>query len=105
MEILRFITHYGGHFILPAFFAWLFFRKNWQKVWLIMALTILVDLDHLFSYPNIFVENRCSIGSHPLHTVYAVIFYFLMLYFPKTRILATGLLLHILIDYQDCLWM
>ena len=69
-----------------------------------MLATILVDLDHLLADP-IFSPDRCSIGFHPLHSEWAIGIYFLLLFFPKSRIVAIGLLYHMLTDYQDCLWM
>jgi len=69
-----------------------------------MIATMLVDLDHLLADP-LFDPNRCSIGFHPLHSYYAIVFYVLMLFFPRLRIVAIGLLLHMLTDFQDCLWM
>ena len=41
MEILRFITHYAMHFIVPAIIAYLFFKNNWKKVWFIFILTMI----------------------------------------------------------------
>ncbi|WP_456424155.1 DUF6122 family protein [Lutibacter sp.] len=103
MEIIRFITHYGMHFLLPGAIAYLFFRKNWKKVWVIFILTMLIDVDHLFATP-IFDSNRCSINYHPLHSYYAILVYFLFLFLKKTRIIAIGLLFHIITDALDCLW-
>lgn len=68
-----------------------------------MIATMLVDLDHLFADP-IFDPDRCSIGFHFLHSYYAIFAYFILLLFPKTRIVAVGLLFHMFTDYQDCLW-
>ncbi|MFO7672679.1 MAG: DUF6122 family protein [Lutibacter sp.] len=101
--MLRFITHYGMHFLLPGAIAFYFFRDNWKKVWLILILTMLVDLDHLLATP-IFSANRCSINFHILHSYYAIAIYFAALFFNKTRIVAIGLLLHMLTDAIDCLW-
>jgi hypothetical protein len=67
-----------------------------------MLSTMLVDLDHLLANP-IFDPNRCSIGFHPLHSTYAIVFYFILLFFPKSRIVAIGLLFHMLTDYIDCI--
>ncbi|MEX1382045.1 DUF6122 family protein [Lutibacter sp.] len=103
MEILRFIVHYGMHFIVPGIIAYLFFRSNWKKVWLIFILTMLVDLDHLLTTP-IFEAGRCSINFHPLHSYYAISVYFLLLIPAKTRVIAIGLLFHMLTDFSDCLW-
>lgn len=64
---------------------------------------MLVDLDHLLATP-MFDPNRYSIGFHPLHSYSAIAVYFILLFFPKTRIIAVGLVFHMLTDFQDCLW-
>ncbi len=69
-----------------------------------MTATMIVDIDHLLADP-IFVSGRCSIGFHPLHSYYAIGVYFILLFFKKTRIIAVGLLFHMLTDYIDCWWM
>lgn len=104
MEILQTVVHYSLHLLLPGLIAWLFFRGHWKKVWLIFLLTMLVDLDHLFANP-IFDPERCSIGFHFLHSYVAIIIYTLLLFYKKTRIIAIGLLLHMITDFQDCLWL
>ena len=91
------------HFLLPGVIAFHFFKENWKKVWLILILTMLVDLDHLLATPN-FSPTRCSINFHILHSYYAIAIYFVALFFKKTRIVAIGLLLHMLTDAIDCLW-
>ncbi|UMB62214.1 DUF6122 family protein [Lutibacter sp. A80] len=101
--MLRFITHYGMHFIIPGIIAFLFFKKSWKKVWLIFTLTMLIDLDHLLATP-IFATNRSSINYHPLHSYYAICVYFLLLIPPKTRIVAIGLVFHMFTDFIDCQW-
>lgn len=62
---------------------------------------MLVDLDHLFATP-IFDSNRCSVGFHYLHSYIAIGIYSISLFFKKTRIIAIGLLFHMLTDYIDC---
>ena len=99
---LKFSIHYGFHFIIPAIIAYIFFKEHWKKVYLIFIATMLIDLDHLLATP-IFQENRCSINFHPLHSTIAIACYFLALFYKKTRIIALGLLLHILADSLDCL--
>ena len=104
LSLLQTITHYSLHFLAPGLIAWLFFRDHWLKAWLIMLATMLVDLDHLLADP-IFDPDRCGIGFHPLHSYWAIGVYVLLLFFPKTRIIGAGLVLHMAADYQDCLWM
>lgn len=96
-------VHYFLHLGFPLIVAFSFFRKDWKKVYVILLLTMLVDLDHLLASP-IFDPNRCSINFHPLHTYWAIGVYFLMLFFPKTRIMAIGLLMHMMTDQIDCWW-
>ena len=98
-------VHYFLHLIFPFFIAFIFFRKEWKKVYLILLATMLVDLDHLLATP-IFEANRCSIQFHPLHTYYAMGVYGLLLFFRKPfNIIGIGLLFHMLTDLIDCLWM
>lgn len=104
MEVLRFFIHYGMHFLLPGLIAYLFFKNNWKQAWLLMIATMLIDLDHLLAMP-IFDANRCSIGFHPLHTYYALIVYIGLFLVKKTRVIGVGLLLHLLTDTVDCLWL
>ncbi|MDG1041127.1 MAG: DUF6122 family protein [Polaribacter sp.] len=98
---LKFLIHYGFHFIVPALVALTFFKKNWKKVYLVFIATMLIDLDHLLATP-IFDPNRCSVNFHPLHSYYAIAIYFSLLSWKKTRVLGIGLLLHILADTIDC---
>lgn len=101
--MLQTIIHYTLHLLVPGLIAYVFFRKEWKKAWLIMLATMLVDLDHLLATP-IFDPGRCSINFHPLHTYWAMVVYVVMLFFKKTRIIALGLLFHMLTDFIDCQW-
>jgi hypothetical protein len=97
--------HYFLHLGFPFVIAYLFFRKDWKKVYLILIATMLVDLDHLVSNP-IYQANRCSINFHPLHTYYAMIVYVILLFFRKPfNIIGIGLLFHMLTDFIDCMLM
>ena len=102
--MLQLVIHYSLHFLVPGLIAWVFFKENWKKVWLVLLATMLVDLDHLLSNP-IYLSNRCSINFHILHSHYAILIYLLLLYFKKFRIIAVGLLFHMLTDFIDCLFM
>lgn len=99
--MLKFLIHYGLHFIFPAFIAFIFFKNEWKKAYLIFIATMLVDLDHLLATP-IFDPNRCSIGFHPLHSYWAIGVYVIGSFFKPTRLIAVGLLLHMLADFVDC---
>ena len=55
--------HIALHFLIPGLIAIFFFKYRWKQAWLIMALTMVVDLDHLWAHP-IYDPNRCSINFH-----------------------------------------
>ena len=94
--------HIGLHFLIPGSIAVVFFKNRWQQAWLIMVLTMVVDLDHLLAGP-VYDPYRCSINFHPLHSYPAILLYFIMAAFPKARLIGLGLLLHMGIDLTDCI--
>ncbi len=96
------ILHYSLHLGFPFLVTWVFYRKEWRKAGLIMVLTIFVDLDHLLANP-VFDPERCSINFHPLHSYWAIGVYFSGLFLKKTRLIALGLILHMLTDSLDCI--
>ena len=102
--MIRPVVHLLLHFIVPGIVARISFWDRWIQAWLIMALTIIVDLDHLLADP-IYDPNRCSIGFHPLHSYPAILFYLVMTMIPKTRLIGLGLLVHMALDGIDCIWM
>lgn len=102
--MLRAVIHIGLHFLVPAVVARVGYANRWTFAWLVMVSTMLVDLDHLLAEP-LYDPNRCSIGFHPLHTTPAIMVYVLLLAIPKLRLVAIGLLIHMLLDTADCIWM
>ena len=94
--------HIVLHFLIPGLVAILIFKDRWKQAWLIMALTMVVDLDHLLASP-IYDPHRCSINFHPLHSYAAILLYMVMTAFPKSRLIGLGLLLHMGIDLTDCI--
>ncbi len=96
------VLHYFLHFGFPFFIAFFFYRQIFWRAWFILLLTMLVDLDHLLATP-IFDPGRCSIGFHPLHSHIAIAVYLSLLVFPKTRLVAIGLVLHMITDALDCM--
>lgn len=104
IALLKTFVHYFLHLAFPALIAFVFYRDQWKKVYLILLATMLVDLDHLFADP-IFDPNRMSVGFHILHSYYAIAVYFLLLFFKgNLRIIGIGLLFHMLTDFQDFEW-
>lgn len=93
--------HIALHFIVPLILVAMFYREHWQKAYIILMLTMLVDVDHLLATP-IYDPGRCSIGFHPLHQLWFIALYFLLMFFPKTRLLGLGLTVHMALDSIDC---
>jgi len=100
---MRPYIHLAMHFLLPAVVAAAFFRGQFLRAWATMCATMVVDLDHLFADP-VYDPGRCSIGFHPLHKNFAVVAYGAALFWPKVRLLAIGLLIHMALDGIDCVW-
>ena len=99
------IIHYSLHLVFPFFIAFVFFKDDWKKVYLIFLATMLVDLDHLLANA-IFQVDRCSINFHPLHSYYAIAVYFVLVFFRRPfNIIGIGLLFHMFTDFIDCLMM
>ena len=96
------LLHLVLHVIIPGITARLAFPKILLQAWLIMMLTMTVDLDHLLASP-VYVPERCGINFHPLHTYPAIGAYSLLLFVPKLRIIGVGLLLHMGLDFIDCI--
>jgi hypothetical protein len=103
-EAYRHIIHYSFHLLMPFVFGKLIDKENWWKVGLMMVGTMAIDLDHLLAEP-IFNPDRCGIGFHPLHTLWAGIAYGAMTAIPswKVRAVGTGCLWHLCTDAIDCL--
>ena len=68
---------------------------------MVMIATILVDIDHLVASP-IYDPGRCSIGFHPLHQLWSIVFYFVLCFVPKTKFVGFGLCIHMALDAIDC---
>jgi hypothetical protein len=101
---MRPTIHLILHLVVPGVVALVAFRPNWKKAWLIMVATMIVDADHLLANP-VFDPGRCSIGFHPLHTYPAIGVYVVLAVIPKTRLVGIGLVIHMLLDGLDCVWM
>ena len=100
----RTLVHNFLHVFVLALAVWIFYREDWKNSFLLLMLTMIVDLDHLLANP-FFDPQRCSIGFHPLHTEAATSLYALMLLHRKFRIFGLGLLIHMSLDGLDCAWM
>ena len=101
---LRPIIHILLHILIPGAIARIAFPRHWQIVWLVMTITLVVDLDHMLALP-VYDPYRCSLGFHPLHSAAAIGVYAATVFIPKLRLVAIGLLVHMLLDWSDCMWM
>ena len=95
------MLHLSLHLVVPLVVVGLFFKKDWKIAYFIMLSTMLVDLDHLLANP-IYDPNRCSIGFHPLHQPWFIAFYFILSFYPKTKFIGIGLVIHMVLDAIDC---
>ena len=102
--MVRPVLHIILHILVPGLVARLAFAKQWRRAWLIMLLTLVIDLDHLFADP-LYDPQRCSIGFHPLHSVSAIGVYCLLTVFPASRMVGAGLVIHMILDGIDCVLM
>lgn len=103
--MIRSSIHMLLHLLVPALVArYGLAQENWKKNWLIMLSAMIIDLDHLLASP-IFDPNRSSVGFHPLHSYVAVSVYIVVALTPKTRVFGIGLLIHIVLDWIDCVMM
>ena len=55
------MLHMILHIIVTLVISVIFFRQNWKVSFVIMMLTMVVDIEHLLADP-IYDPNRCSIG-------------------------------------------
>jgi uncharacterized protein DUF6122 len=102
--MIRAVIHMLLHVVVPAAVARTFFSKSFYRAWLVMLATMLIDLDHLVADP-FYDPDRCSIGFHPLHQYPIIAVFVLLAVWSRTRLIGIGLLIHMLLDGIDCLWM
>ncbi|MGD2187043.1 MAG: DUF6122 family protein [Desulfobacterales bacterium] len=102
--MFRAVLHIALHMVVPGIVARWAFADRWKKAWLIMLLVNIIDIDHLFADP-VYDPNRCGIGFHPLHSYLAIIVYLGLTAIAKTRLVGLGLVIHMALDWLDCLWM
>ena len=102
--MLRSNLHLLLHVLIPALYAAAFHRARFWRTFAVLVATMLVDLDHLLADP-IYDPNRCSIGFHPLHTAPAIGVFAAATLWSRVRLIAVGLLIHMLLDGVDCVWM
>lgn len=102
--MIRPVVHLVLHLIVPLEVARWLFPTRWKRAWLIMILALAADLDHLWADP-IYNPNRCGVGFHPLHSYPALLVYIAMTAVAHTRVLGAGLVIHMILDGLDCVWM
>ena len=97
--------HLALHALVPLAVALRWYRPSWRRAWFLMLLGWIIDVDHLLADPIYSPDDRCSLGFHPLHTAPAIAAYAALLMPARTRLVAIGLLIHIVLDGIDCLRM
>lgn len=110
--------HIALHFIVPLLIAAVVYRRILWPAFVTMLGSMVIDLDHLLADP-IYDPERCSIGFHPLHSSVAIgVWVALMVvslphpvgmvcfgvYRPWVNLFALGLLIHIALDWSDCIF-
>ena len=100
--MIRPIAHLLLHFIVPGVVARVAYAKLWRYAWFVMVATMVVDFDHLLADP-FYDPYRCSIGFHPLHSYAALVVYLALAVVKKTRLFGIGLVIHMALDWIDCL--
>lgn len=96
--------HYFLHFVAILGIAYWYRPEKWRVNYLLLLLTMLIDLDHLWANP-IFDPNRCSIGYHLFHDTFFITIYITTLLVSKNyflRLISLGLVFHIFTDGLDC---
>ena len=101
MEVIQKVIHYFLHFIFPLGIAFVFYRERWERTYLILLVTMVIDFDHLLAVP-VYNPCRCSIGFHPLHQLGFILLYCALCIAPKTRLFGLGLCIHMGLDALDC---
>lgn len=101
--MLRANVHLALHALVPAVIAAAFWRDKFWRTWLTLVATMVIDLDHLLADP-VYDASRCSIGFHPLHSYPAIAAFGAAALWPRLRLIAMGLLIHMALDGIDCVW-
>lgn len=104
VALVRPLLHLVLHIAVPAAVARLCWPERWMRALGVMLCAMLIDLDHLLASP-VYDPDRCSLQTHLLHGPGPLALYLLMLAFPRLRMLAAGLLIHLALDGTDCLAM
>ena len=96
------IKHLSGHYVLPLAIAYTGYGSTWKSAAKVMIASNLVDVDHFLAKP-IYDPDRCSIGTHPFHSLPAIGIYSAMTLNQRTQELGIGLLTHMAVDFVDCI--
>lgn len=96
------MLHLVLHVLVPALVTLIFYpRHSWAAFIRLMA-GMVIDVDHIMADP-FYDSERCSINYHLLHTPIPIIIYGALYFVPRLRILSVGLIIHIILDYLNCL--
>jgi hypothetical protein len=117
------MLHILLHILVPFAVSRVLYRAHWKRAFVVMTMTMVVDFDHLLADP-IYDPGRCSISTHPLHTLPAIAGYLALAVVPpvlgralrpdstlepQTHLsrwvhwVGVGLIIHMGLDWLDCM--
>lgn len=94
--------HLVLHVVVPALVTLIFYRRYGWAAFLRLMAGMVIDVDHIRAVP-FYDPTRCSINYHFLHTPIPIILYCTLLFVPRLRMFSVGLIIHIALDYLNCL--
>ncbi|MGV3585725.1 MAG: DUF6122 family protein [Adhaeribacter sp.] len=96
------MLHLVLHLLIPILVTLIFYpRYGWAAFIRLMA-GMIIDVDHIMANP-FYDSERCSINYHLFHTPIPIIIYCALYFVPRLRIFSVGLIIHIILDYLNCL--
>ena len=73
-----------------------------KRVFLLVYSSLLIDLDHLLSWPDVYVPDRCSIDAHLLHKWWMTPLYFAGSMWERGQPFFIAVFVHLAMDLIDC---
>ena len=96
------MLHLVLHLLVPALVTLIFYRRYGWAAFIRLMAGMVIDVDHIRANP-FYDSERCSINYHFLHTPIPIVIYCALFFVPRLPILSIGLIIHIILDYLNCL--
>lgn len=118
-SVIHLVLHVAVPLLVALGIAGQVSSLSYKLIFMVLMATMAVDIDHLLADP-IYAPGRCSIWFHPLHTLWPMVIYTCMMLWPLALkivlkpiqrshqiigLVGLGLVIHMLLDWADCLWM